>query len=122
MIRSIAVLLAAGVGAVARYALDEVVEHRTSGVFPWGTLVVNVSGSFLLGLVTGLALHHGLPRTPTVVLGAGFAGGYTTFSTWAWESLALVEARASVATVGNVVGSVAAGLLAAAAGLGLALV
>jgi len=118
---AVAVMVAAGVGAVARYAADEVVEHRTRGAFPTGTLTVNLTGSVLLGLLTGLALHHGLGHSWFAVLGAGFAGGYTTFSTWAWESLALVEVGARREAVANVVGSYALGLLAAAAGLGAAL-
>lgn len=116
-----AVALAAGVGAVCRFVVDQLVQHRTSGEFPWGTGLVNVTGSLLLGLVAGLAVHHGLPATPTVVLGAGFAGGYTTLSTWAWETLALAGEREVLAAAVNVVGSLAAGLAAAAAGLGLAL-
>jgi fluoride exporter len=116
-----AVALAAGIGAVARYVLDQIVQHRTSGTFPAGTLLVNLTGSLLLGVVVGLGLHHGLATTPTVVVGVGFAGGYTTFSTWAWESLALTETGELGEAVANVVGSFAAGLLAAAAGLGLAL-
>jgi CrcB protein len=115
------VAVAAGVGAVMRYVVDEIVEHRTRSPFPTGTLVVNVTGSFVLGLVTGLALHHGLGTHSTAIAGAGFAGGYTTFSTWAWESLALNEDGLAWHAVGNVAGSIAAGLLAAAAGLGIAL-
>jgi len=119
---TLAVMLAAGLGALARYVLDEIVEHRSDIVFPAGTLLVNVTGSFVLGLVTGLALHHGLARIPTLVVGTGFAGGYTTFSTWVWESMALVENREHGAAALNVVGSFALGLAAAAAGLALALV
>jgi fluoride exporter len=115
------VTLAAGLGALARYVVDEVVTHRTRGPFPTGTLVVNITGSFVLGVVTGLALHHGLAGDVTTVIGAGFAGGYTTFSTWAWESLALAEDGIRGAAAVNVVGSIFAGLAAAAAGLGLAL-
>lgn len=118
---TLAVAVAAGIGAVVRYVLDQVVQHRTGGELPYGTFVVNVSGSLLLGLVTGLSLHHGLPSTPTVVLGIGFAGGYTTLSTWAWESLVLAESGAVRQAAVNVVGSFVVGLLAAAAGLGLAL-
>jgi CrcB protein len=118
---SVAVMLAAGVGAVTRYLLDQVVQHRARGAFPAGTLLVNLSGSLLLGVIVGLSIHHGLPAAPTVVVGTGFAGGYTTFSTWVWESLALGEAGAWAEAVSNVVGSFAAGMTAAAAGLGLAL-
>jgi len=118
---TLVVALAAGLGAVARYAVDVVVQQRTGREFPLGTLTVNVTGSFLLGLVTGLAAHHGLPGTPTTVLGIGFAGGYTTLSTWAFESLALAEDGDFVRVATNVVGSMLAGLAAAAAGLALAL-
>ena len=85
-----------------------------------GTFVVNVSGSLLLGLLVGLAAHHGLSSTALDIGGAGFAGGYTTLSTWAWESIVLAETNELVAVVANVAGSMAVGLLAAAAGLGLA--
>jgi CrcB protein len=91
------------------------------GHFPFGTVVVNLTGSFVLGLATGLATHHGLAETPTLIIGSGFAGGYTTLSTWAWESLALAEDGDLAGASANVVGSFAAGLAAAAAGLGLAL-
>jgi CrcB protein len=115
------VTLAAGVGAVARYAVDRAVQHRAGARFPYGTLLVNVSGSFLLGLLVGLAAHHGLGSSTGAVLGAGFAGGFTTLSTWAWESLALAETGSGTAAAVNVVGSLALGLAAGAAGLGVAL-
>ena len=118
---TLAVALAAGAGAVLRYVIDHVVQRRARGRFPYGTFVVNVTGSLVLGLVTGLALHHGLGTTATVVIGSGFAGGYTTLSTWAWETLALAEDDALLAAAVNVFGSFAAGLAAGAAGLGLAL-
>jgi CrcB protein len=118
---TLAVALAAGVGAVARYLADQVVQQRVRGEFPYGTLVVNTTGSLLLGLLVGLSLHHGLGQRPLLVLGTGFAGGYTTLSTWAWESLALAQAGELPEAVLNLVGTLALGLLAAAAGLALAL-
>ncbi len=118
---ALAVALAAGAGAVTRYLLDQAIQYRLEARFPYGTTVVNLSGSLLLGLITGLAVHHGLPSTPTVIIGVGFAGGYTTLSTWAWETLALAEEDAIAAAMLNTVGSFAAGLGCAAAGLGLAL-
>ena len=118
---ALAVTLAAGLGAVARYLLDQVVTHRTDSSLPWGTGAVNITGSLLLGLVTGLSVHHGLPTDPTVVLSAGFAGGYTTWSTWLWESLALAETGALAEAAANLVGSLALGLGAAGVGFGLAL-
>lgn len=118
---AVAVALAAGSGAVLRYLVDQFVYRRIRGDFPFGTVVVNITGSFLLGLVTGLAAHHGLPHTPTLIIGTGFAGGYTTLSTWAWETVTLAESGELLEASGNVLGSFAAGLAAAAAGLGLAL-
>ena len=117
---TLAVALAAAAGSVARYVVDQLVQHRTRGDFPYGTLVVNVSGSFVLGLVVGLAAHHGLAATAAVVIGTGFAGGFTTLSTWAWETLA--EASDLLEASVNITGSLGAGLAAAAAGLSLALV
>jgi fluoride exporter len=116
-----AVAIAAGLGAACRYLLDEVVSHRTEGAFPFGTFAVNVTGSFVLGLVVGLAVHHHVGGDAAAIVGAGFAGGYTTLSTWAWESLELGREGAALPAVANVALSLGAGLLAAAAGLGLAL-
>lgn len=118
---TLAVAGAAGIGAVARYLLDLFVQQRSHGELPYGTALINVTGSLVLGLVTGLAMHAGLSAAPTLVIGTGFAGGYTTLSTWAVETLALVEDREALAAVTNVVGSFAAGLAAGALGLGLAL-
>lgn len=116
------VSVAAGIGAVTRYVVDRAVQRRAGTAFPYGTLLVNVTGSFVLGLVVGMMTHHGLGSTSGAVLGAGFAGGYTTLSTWAWESLALAQAGSGGAAALNVLGSLALGLTAGAAGLGLALV
>jgi CrcB protein len=118
---ALGVTVAAGVGAVLRYVVDLLVQRRVRRNFPFGTLLVNLSGSFVLGLTTGLALHAGLATAPTLIIGTGFAGGYTTLSTWAWETVALAEARDVLEAGGNVALSFGAGLAAAAAGLGLAL-
>ena len=114
--------LAAAFGALARYLLDQAVANKWEPALPWGTWLINVSGSFVLGLLTGLALHHGLSAHVVSVLGTGVCGGYTTFSTFNVESVRLAEDGSLVGAVGNIAGSIAAGLLAAAAGLGLALV
>ncbi|MBR7833347.1 fluoride efflux transporter CrcB [Actinospica durhamensis] len=113
--------LAASAGALARYLLDQGVSLRFESALPWGTFVINVSGSFVLGLLTGLAAHQGLPAPVLTVLGTGVCGGYTTFSTFSYETVRLAEDGSTLAAVGNVAASLAAGLLAAAAGLGLAL-
>jgi CrcB protein len=121
VILAVGIAAAAAVGAACRYVLDQIVQHQHDQAFPWGTFVINVTGSFLLGLTTGFAEHHGLPAVPAAVMGAGFLGGYTTWSTYLWESLALAEAGALGLAGVNVIGSVAIGCVAAATGFGLAL-
>ncbi len=116
---ALSVALAAGLGAVLRYVVDQVVRGRHVLDFPFGTMLVNATGSLLLGVVTGLALHHGLDADLTVVLSAGFAGGYTTLSTWAWESVALLENGALLQSLANAVGTLVICLATAAIGLGL---
>ena len=114
------IALAGAVGAPLRYLVDRFVQGRTDGLFPLGTFVVNVSGSFLLGIIAGLALYHSFPSTPTTILGSGFCGGYTTFSTFTYETLALAEDRAYGAALSNVLLSAVVPALAAGAGLALA--
>jgi CrcB protein len=118
---ALAVAAAAGVGAGCRYLLDQLVQHQHDQTFPWGTFVINVSGALLLGFVTGLSIHHGLPKVPTTIVGVGFIGGYTTWSTYMWESLALAESGALAEASVNLVGSLVVGFAAAGAGFGLAL-
>ncbi|PZS33815.1 MAG: fluoride efflux transporter CrcB [Pseudonocardiales bacterium] len=121
MILTVVVGLVAGLGALTRYVIDEVIEHQHDTVFPIGTFTINITGSLLLGLVTGLAAHHGLPTGAAVVLSAGFCSGYTTWSTFAYETLALAETGALLEAAGNLAVSVGVGLAAAAAGFALAL-
>jgi fluoride exporter len=121
VILAVAVGVAAAVGAALRYLVDQIVQHQHDQTFPWGTFVINVSGSLLLGLTIGLASHHGLPTIAATVIGVGLLGGYTTWSTYLWESVALAETGAVSQAALNVFGSLAAGFAAAAAGLGLAL-
>jgi CrcB protein len=116
----IAFLLAASTGACARYVIDGVVQNRVSGEFPWGTCAINVSGSFALGLITGLVLYHGLSTDARLVLGTGFCGAYTTFSTFTLETIRLAESGPRRAALRNVVLTTGASLLAAGAGLAAA--
>jgi CrcB protein len=113
--------LGASVGAVARYLLDQAVSRNRATAFPAGTWIINITGSFILGLLTGLAAHHGLPENVVTVVGTGVCGGYTTFSTFSFETIRLTEDGSGLIAVGNIVGSIAAGLTAAALGLGVAL-
>jgi fluoride exporter len=112
-------LVAAGVGAPARYVLDGWVQDRTAGAFPWGTLAVNLTGCLVLGVVTGLALYHGLSTTTRTVIGTGGVGAYTTFSTFTFETVRLTEEGALDEAFRNVAANFVLGLAAAAAGLAL---
>jgi CrcB protein len=116
----VGLVVAGAVGAPARYLLDGLVKGRGESAFPWGTFVVNVSGSLLLGLITGAALYHAFPATPRIWFGTGFCGAYTTFSTFTFETVRLLEEGAVADAFANVAVSVVAGTGAAAAGLALA--
>lgn len=107
--------LGAAAGAVTRYLVDRGIQSRYGRAFPWGTWVVNVSGSFALGLLVGLA-----PSQPVLaVVGTGVLGGYTTFSTFMVETLRLAEDGSGWEALGNLAASLVAGVVAAGAGLAL---
>lgn len=114
------VATAAFAGAICRYLVDLAVQHRTKVVFPLGTLVVNLTGSLVLGFVVGLGLYHGLGHDAGTVLGTGFLGAYTTFSTFAYETVRLLEDGSTLEALGNAAASSVLGLAAAGAGLALA--
>jgi CrcB protein len=107
-------------GAVVRYLVDGWIAQSVGGAFPWGTLVINVSGSLALGFVFALALERGLLpasiRGPAMI---GFLGAYTTFSTLMLESWQLLEGGAIGLAVVNLGGSIILGVSALAVGLAL---
>lgn len=107
-----AVVLIGGAGAVLRFLVDRAISGRISRSFPYGTLVVNLSGATLLGLLSGLALSH----TAGLLAGTAFVGSYTTFSTWMLETQRLSEERQIWPAVTNIAVSVVLGVAAAAAG------
>jgi CrcB protein len=111
------VMVAGACGAVLRYLVDHVVQHRAGGGFPLGTLTINVSGSLVLGILTGSALHHGVSATWLTVAGTGLIGAYTTFSTFAYDTVRLAEGEQWRPAILNVMISVVLGLGAAALGL-----
>jgi CrcB protein len=109
---------AGGIGAALRFVLDGVIRSRFPA-FPIGTLVINVSGSFVLGLVTSFALGDVLPPEALTVLGVGLLGGFTTFSTASFETVRLIGDRRYGAALAVGVGMLIASVLAAALGLWL---
>ncbi len=112
------VALGGAAGAVTRYVLDGWISDRATGAFPWGTLLINLSGSALLGILFALAIERGvLPSSVRVPLMIGFLGAYTTFSTLMLESWRLWEDGAVSLAAINAFGSVVLGLVAMFIGL-----
>jgi len=110
------VLLGGALGAPARYLISRHIAARSLGTFPWGTMVVNVAGSALLGAVLAATTLRGAPEWLATFIGAGFCGALTTYSTFAYETLLLSERVAIRAAVRNVLLSVALGLAAGVLG------
>jgi fluoride exporter len=119
------VALGTGLGALARYVVDQWVQHGRAKrgqplQFPAGILLINVTGSLLLGFLTGVA-SHGLGPYVLAFAATGLCGGYTTFSTWAYDTVRLAADGKRTLAIANVGLSVAGGMAAAGVGLGLAL-
>lgn len=114
------IALGAAVGAPSRWLLDGYVQSRHDSVFPWGTLVINTLGSLLLGVLLGVSAEGDELVGLLALAGTGFCGAFTTFSTFAYETVVLAEEGSSPLGVLNVVGSVLAGLAAAFAGWAVA--
>ena len=116
-------MVAAGgfVGAPSRYLLDRAVNRRVESDLPWGTFLVNITGSFMLGLLTGLSLSNHLSDLAKALLGTGFCGAYTTFSTFTFETVRLLEVGQLLEAALNAFASLAVGLLGAGVGLAIGL-
>lgn len=107
-------------GAIARYLVDGWIAERAGATFPFGTLVVNLSGAFLLGLLYALTVERGLlPEAIRPPVFVGFIGAYTTFSTLALESWRLIEGGSYGLGIADLVGSIVLGIVAVVAGLAL---
>ena len=111
--------LAGACGALARYLLGRFIVTRTSSALPWGTMLINVSGALLIGLIAGLTSRHALTPLVQTVLATGFLGGYTTFSTMSWEGVQLLRGGDVRQCLFYMGGTAMPGLLAAALGLWL---
>lgn len=117
---ALGVAAAGGAGALCRYLLDGAVQQRWRGPFPVGTFVVNVSGALVLGLIAGVAGSRPELAWAKGVLGVGFAGGFTTFSTLMFETAALLRERAHRYAFGNLLANVLGSVVAVGIGLAIA--
>ncbi|HEY2272356.1 MAG TPA: fluoride efflux transporter CrcB [Jatrophihabitantaceae bacterium] len=106
------IALGAGIGAPARYVTDRAIQARHETVFPWGTLAVNVVASLVLGVLVGMSVNSDV----AALVGTGFCGALSTYSTFSYEMMRLVEERAYFYAAANVLVSLAAGIGAAALG------
>ena len=115
---AVAIAVAGALGALARYGLDGLISRRAPTSFPWGTFVINVSGSFLLGIAF-VAMTERFRPDPWLrsAVTIGFLGAYTTFSTFSLETYRLVEDGAYGLALANALGSLTAGLAAVYAGV-----
>ena len=110
--------LGGAIGSVARYLTAKVVDQKLNSVLPYGTLTVNLVGSFLLGIIYMLALRKaGLTENGRLFLGVGFCGGFTTFSAFALENFSLMQQKLMGTSILYISVSVVAGILALAAGV-----
>jgi CrcB protein len=116
------VAVGGALGSVARYWMTEAVDLRLNAIFPWGTLLVNVSGSFAIGIFAAMAMTEsrwGLSEAARLFLMAGLCGGFTTFSSFSLQTMGLLREGLLLRAGGNAALSVVACLLATWAGLAL---
>jgi CrcB protein len=111
--------LAGSLGALARYLMGRYIAGRMISQFPLGTMIINVTGAFLIGLLFTLTSRNCLSVPLQTILATGFLGGYTTFSTMSWEGVQLVRGGSTPLSFLYLGGSVLLGLLAAVLGMGL---
>lgn len=116
---AVVVAVAGGLGAVARFVLDQFVTSRVATAFPVGTVLINVTGSLLLGFLAGLVLAGAAPAGLQTIAGTGFLGGYTTFSTANVETVRLIQSGRTGTAITNALGTMV--LAVVSAGLGLSL-
>jgi fluoride exporter len=120
-VTALLICIGGGIGAALRLVLDGLIRARTQSTYPVGTTVINVTGSILLGLLTGLASSHLVTHQWQLVVGTGLLGGYTTFSTASFETVRLIEDRRYIAAAFNAFGMLVACVAASALGFAAAL-
>jgi CrcB protein len=120
-VTALLICAAGGIGAALRLVVDGVIRAVFPASYPVGTTVINLTGSFFLGLVTGLAADQAMPHQWPLVVGTGLLGGYTTFSTASFETVRLIEDRRYVAAAFNGLGMLIASIAMAAFGFAAAL-
>jgi CrcB protein len=113
------VIAGATIGAPLRFLTDRAVQSRHDTLFPWGTFAVNVIGSLILGIITGAVAAGGASPQVQLAVGTGFCGALTTFSTFSYETLRLLEDDARFFATANVVASIVAGVGAAFLGVAI---
>jgi fluoride exporter len=120
-VRLILIAVFGAVGTLARYGLQGLIQVRAAGTFPYGTLTVNLTGCFLLGLIGQLTLNRMvIPPDWRVAIAVGFFGGYTTFSTFGWETAKMLEDGEWLPATLYVAASVVVGLMLSVTGIRLA--
>jgi CrcB protein len=120
-VTALLICLAGGIGAALRLVLDSLIRTRLKTTYPIGTTIINVTGSLLLGLLTGLTAGQLLKQPFQLIMGTGLLGGYTTFSAASFETVRLLEDRQYLAAALNSLGMLISCTAAAALGYGVAL-
>jgi CrcB protein len=110
------VFVGGAIGAPTRYLVDRYIQQRFESVFPFGTFTVNLVGSLILGVLLGLTASAALPRDVLLLLGTGFCGALTTFSTFGFETVRLLEDGSLLEAGFNAIGSFVIGVALAFAG------
>lgn len=114
------VFVGGGFGSVSRYLLSGLVSQKTGSFFPWGTLTINITGSLMIGLFMGLSLKENWPPTTRTFIAIGMLGGYTTFSTFSYETINLIADKLYYSATFNILGNVCLSIIACWFGLILA--
>jgi len=120
VVTTLLICAAGGIGAALRLILDGLIRDHVRSSYPVATTVINLTGSLLLGLLTGLASHQLLPHQWQLIAGTGLLGGYTTFSTASFETVRLIEDRRYLAAALNGFGMLITGTAAAVLGFAAA--